>query len=280
MTAEQKQCAAAFLDMADDYLRCGHRAPPRAYAFTDDAQAPAEDASTGGGDPAAPSVSGQAAQAGFLAEASPEEKEAALRAIAGEIAACSRCLLAAGRHNVVPGEGAVSPLVFVLGEGPGADEDAQGRPFVGPAGKLLDKMLEAIGLSREKNCFIGNTVKCRPPGNRDPEPMEKAACRSFLNRQIEILKPRVILAVGRVPTQTLLETTEGITSLRGRWTSVLIGQGEKILVMPTFHPSYLLRDARQKPLAWEDLKKLSRRLATLDPRYDRDTAELRKKHRI
>ena len=261
--------------MADDYLGCGHRGAPRTYTFTDDAaraDVPATMSLT---------AQGQApVQAGVPVELSPEEKEAALRAVAGEITACTRCPLAAGRHNVVPGEGAVNPLVFVLGEGPGADEDAQGRPFVGPAGKLLDKMLEAIGLRREKNCFIGNTVKCRPPGNRDPEPMEKAACRSFLNRQLEILNPRVILAVGRVPSQTLLETTEGITSLRGRWAACLNSKGEKILVMPTFHPSYLLRDERQKPFAWDDLKKLSRRLATLDARYDRETAELRKKHRI
>ncbi|MDR2490708.1 MAG: uracil-DNA glycosylase [Spirochaetaceae bacterium] len=274
MTAEQKQCAAAFLDMADDYLRCGHRSTPRIYNFTDDVERPAAAAAF-----TAAAACGQApAQAG--AGAAPGEREAALRAVAGEIAACTRCPLAVGRRNVVPGEGAAGPLVFVLGEGPGADEDAQGRPFVGPAGKLLDKMLAAIGLCREKNCFIGNTVKCRPPGNRDPEPVEKAACRAFLDRQIAILTPQVILAVGRVPAQTLLETTEGITRLRGQWANIVGSRGEKILVLPTFHPSYLLRDDRQKPLAWEDLKKLSRRLATLDARYDRDTAELRKKHKI
>jgi len=174
-----------------------------------------------------------------------------LEAIAAEVRACRACPLASTRKNPVPGEGVQSPLVLVVGEGPGAEEDESGRPFVGPAGRLLDKMLASIGLSRETNCYIGNIVKCRPPRNRDPESLEREACMPFLRRQIEVLNPRAILCLGRVAAQALLGTTQGIGSLRGSFRDF---EGRKLIA--TYHPSALLRDEELKRPAWEDLKKL------------------------
>ncbi len=157
--------------------------------------------------------------------------------------------------------------MLVIGEGPGADEDAQGKPFVGRAGKLLDKMLAAIHLSRDTNCFIGNIVKCRPPQNRDPLPEETAACGSFLEAQIQLLRPHLILAVGRIAAQYLLDTTDGIGRLRGRFFDY-----GGIPLMPTYHPSALLRNEQLKRPAWEDLKTFRSRLLELAPGYD-GTAE-------
>ena len=182
-----------------------------------------------------------------------------LEAVVADINACKACDLAETRTFVVPGEGAERPLVMVIGEGPGADEDRAGRPFVGRAGQLLDKMLESIGLSRNKNCFIGNMVKCRPPGNRDPGPEEIAACSSFLERQITLLRPKIILCVGRVAAQALLKTNTGINALRGEFKELSIGE-TKIPVLCTFHPSAVLRNESLKRPAWEDLKLLKSRL--------------------
>lgn len=197
-----------------------------------------------------------------MAPRDDERIREALATIAEEVRACAACGLCSGRRNAVPGEGARSPLVMVIGEGPGADEDATGRPFVGPAGQLLDKMLSSIGLSREGNAFIANVVKCHPPGNRDPEREEAVACAPFLYRQIELLRPRIILAVGRVASQRLLETDQGIGKLRGRFFDY---QG--IPLLPTYHPSALLRDGTLKRPAWEDLKLLRGRLAEIDGSY-------------
>jgi DNA polymerase len=180
-----------------------------------------------------------------------------LEAIAAEVLACSRCRLADTRKKAVPGQGVDAPLVMVIGEGPGAEEDAQGRPFVGPAGKLLDKMLASVGLDRDRNCFIANVVKCRPPGNRDPEPDERAACGAYLRRQIALLRPKAILCVGRVAAQALLGTTETIGRLRGRWMRF-----ENLPLLATYHPSALLRDESLKRPAWEDLKLLREFLAS------------------
>jgi DNA polymerase len=174
-----------------------------------------------------------------------------LERIASEIARCTACRLASTRCNTVPGQGVPVPVVLVVGEGPGSEEDASGLPFVGPAGRLLDKMLQAIGLSRTTNCHIANVVKCRPPMNRDPAPDEEAACRGYLDRQIALLGPRVILCVGRVATQSLVGTKEGISRLRGRELSYA-----GIPLVATFHPSALLRDETLKRPAWEDLKRL------------------------
>jgi DNA polymerase len=175
----------------------------------------------------------------------------------------------------VPGEGVPNPLVLVVGEAPGADEDSSGRPFVGKAGQLLDKMLSSIALSREKNCFIANIVKCRPPQNRDPLPGEVDACIHFLHKQISLLKPLVILSAGRVSTANLTGSNDGITRLRGIWKNY-----RNIPLLPTFHPSYLLRDETQKAFAWEDMKSLCRKLAELDKNYEAMSAKLRFERKI
>lgn len=197
------------------------------------------------------------------ARCSTEERGGvSIQDIALKIASCSRCVLAQTRTKTVPGFGCLKPLVMVIGEGPGADEDRSGLPFVGPAGKLLDKMLEAINLSRHTNCFIGNIVKCRPPKNRDPAPEETQACASFLHTQIHVLNPKMILAVGRIAAQNLLSTSDGIGRLHGRFFSY-----KGIPLMPTYHPSALLRDASLKKPAWEDLKLFRSRLAEMDASY-------------
>jgi uracil-DNA glycosylase len=183
-------------------------------------------------------------------------KAAALEAIAAEIRACCCCGLRAGCTNPVPGEGNPDARVMFIGEGPGADEDIQGRPFVGKAGQLLNKQIEAMGLKRE-DVFIANVVKCRPPDNRTPTPQEAAACWPFLRRQIEIVEPEVIVVLGNPAARALLNTTIGITRLRGQWQ-----QYAGIPVMPTFHPAYVLRQytVENRRRVWDDLKKVMARL--------------------
>ncbi len=188
-------------------------------------------------------------QADTASKASDTPPQSSLATIAAKIASCTRCGLCNGRKNTVPGIGADHPVVMVIGEGPGHDEDIQGKPFVGPAGQLLDKMLAAIKLSRDTNCFIANIVKCRPPNNRDPLPEEAAACRSFLDAQIAALKPKMILLVGRIALQNLLDTKIGITRIHGQFFEY-----NGIPVMPTYHPSALLRAPELKRDAWNDLK--------------------------
>ncbi len=199
----------------------------------------------------------------------PAERAAAPAAAAGEdplaaadlaamgraLAGCRRCRLAAGRTQVVFGVGHPKARVVFVGEGPGADEDRVGEPFVGRAGQLLNAMLPAIGLARA-DVYIANVVKCRPPGNRDPESDEAAACLPFLKRQIELIDPEVIVCLGRVAARHLLGTTAPISSYRGRWTK---WAGRDVL--PTFHPAYLLRNPAAKREAWADLKRLRDRLA-------------------
>lgn len=174
-----------------------------------------------------------------------------LEAERAEVEGCRACRLGEGRRHPAYGEGVPSPLVLIVGEGPGAEEDAQGRPFVGPAGRLLDKMLESIGLSRETNCYIANIVKCRPPGNREPANDEREACLPWLERQIAALRPAFILAMGRTAATTLLRSEEGIGRLRGRWF-----ERGGVPLLATYHPSALLRDESLKRPAWEDLKML------------------------
>ena len=154
-----------------------------------------------------------------------------------KITRCTKCQLARTRNNVVPGEGVENPDVLVIGEGPGYDEDMSGRPFVGKAGILLDKMLAAIELDRNKNCYIANIVKCRPPNNRDPEPDEQSTCFAFLQAQIHILKPKMILCMGRISGHKMLDTQEPLNKLRGQ-----IFDYNGIPLMVTYHPSALLRD--------------------------------------
>ncbi len=193
----------------------------------------------------------------------PVNSPSSLSSIAQKIAACQRCALSQTRKNVVPGEGVEKPLVLVVGEGPGQQEDLTGRPFVGPAGELLDKMLASIGLSRKTNTFIANIVKCRPPSNRVPYPDEAAACESFLQAQIFSLKPKMILCAGSTAAKNLLKTQDGVMRLRGHFY-----EWNGIPVAVTFHPSALLRDTSQKRLAWEDLKMMRARLKEIAPEYN------------
>jgi len=167
---------------------------------------------------------------------------------------CRRCKLCEGRTHIVFGSGNPSAELVVIGEGPGADEDAQGLPFVGRAGQLLTKMLASVNLSRDE-VFITNAVLCRPPGNRNPEADELAACAPLLADKLAVIQPKVVLALGSVATQSLLRTKEAIGKLRGR----LHAFGDAVLI-PTFHPAFLLRNPGQeyKRMAWEDLK-LARR---------------------
>jgi len=184
--------------------------------------------------------------------------------VAGEVTSCTRCQLAAERLNPVPGEGNLHAEIMFVGEGPGADEDRSGHPFGGKAGELLTKMIEAMGFTREL-VYIGNIVKCRPPGNRNPEAAETEACVGYLKRQIEIIKPAVIVTMGNVPTKVLLGIKEGITKTRGTW-----HEYQGIPVMPTFHPSYLIHQdgdhqKEAKRHTWEDLKMVLARLGRSVP---------------
>ncbi|UCF19337.1 MAG: uracil-DNA glycosylase [Gemmatimonadota bacterium] len=173
-------------------------------------------------------------------------------ALRTEVLGCTRCRLAEARMTVVFGEGDGEADLLVVGEAPGYEEDLSGRPFVGPAGKLLDKMLAAIGFRRDE-VFICNVLKCRPPGNRDPLADEIAACRPYLRKQVEVIAPRVICAFGRFAAQTLLATDQSLTRLRGS-THEFMG----VPVVVTYHPAALLRNAEWKRPAWEDLKMLRR----------------------
>lgn len=172
-----------------------------------------------------------------------------LEKIASQIAMCRACGLCETRRSTVPGEGNPQAELLFVGEGPGADEDASGRPFVGAAGQLLTKMIIAMGFRRE-DVFIANIVKCRPPGNRTPEPGEVGACLGYLRRQIAVLKPKIICALGNTPLRALMnDDTLGITRMRGQKL-----QFEGITLIPTFHPSYLLRNEEAKKPCWDDLK--------------------------
>jgi DNA polymerase len=167
---------------------------------------------------------------------------------------CTRCRLAEGRHSVVFGCGAPRAELMFIGEGPGAEEDRRGLPFVGRAGELLDRIIAAIGLRRDA-VYIANVVKCRPPGNRDPQPDEVAACRGYLERQIDLVRPRVIVALGRIAAQSLLGNDLPIGRMRGQWYTV---RGVDTLV--TYHPAALLRNPSLKRPAWEDMQQVRDRL--------------------
>ncbi|MBC8258963.1 MAG: uracil-DNA glycosylase [SAR324 cluster bacterium] len=173
-----------------------------------------------------------------------------LSELAQQNASCKRCNLAKTRTNLVFGSGLSSSPVLFIGEGPGADEDAQGEPFVGRAGRLLTKMINTIGIERE-DVYISNIVKCRPPENRNPTPAEISCCLPIIRQQIEIINPKLIVTLGNVPTKTLIPELPGITKVRGR-----ILQYANWTMLPTFHPSYLLRNRSAMPLAWEDFKKI------------------------
>jgi DNA polymerase len=312
MTSEQKGDTARFLDLAADYLLDGYRRTRDYTGFEDDAPLPAAGASPVFG--TAAGLSGETAAGASpvsvdaAAETSPVYGEAAgssaglpgeavagaspaygeanpLEELAEEVRRCDACRLREKRARGVPGEGVSTPLVLVVGEAPGAEEDATGRPFVGRAGQLLDKMLASIGLSRQKNCYIANIVKCRPPQNRDPMPDEIVCCGRFLRRQIALLRPKIIFCAGRISAQTMLRTTIGIGKLRGHFEAYRAEDvfdapdgpspsppPASIPLLSTYHPSALLRDESLKRPAWEDLKTLRARLMEIDNNYARETA--------
>ena len=174
------------------------------------------------------------------------------------VADCRACALCQGRKQAVLGVGDVNADWLFVGEGPGAEEDERGEPFVGQAGKLLDAMLAAIGLERGKGVYIGNSVKCRPPNNRTPEPEETAACWPYLQRQIQLIRPKLIVALGRPAAQTLLQREVKISAARGR-----LFDYQGIPVAVTYHPAYLLRNLTDKALAWEDLCFMRRTMENL-----------------
>src|SRR5689334_16325940 len=188
-----------------------------------------------------------------------DDKPAALKAIRAEIGDCTRCRLHKGRTNLVFGVGNVNADIMFVGEGPGADEDAQGEPFVGRAGQLLNNMISAMGLKRS-DVYIANVVKCRPPSNRTPEKDECDTCSPFLMRQIDIIQPKVIVALGAVAAKNLLAVNDSMSNLRGRWYDF---RNSKLLV--TYHPAYLLRDPRQKKEAWKDLQMVMKYLGLNPP---------------
>lgn len=182
-----------------------------------------------------------------------------LEVVKNKCLSCQKCQLAKTRTNVVFSDGVPNSKLMLIGEAPGYWEDMKGLPFVGKAGQLLDKIFESVGLSRQKDVYICNTIKCRPPENRDPMPAEKSACSEFLNSQIEILKPKIILICGRVALNTMLPSASGITKVRGKWFDGPYGSK----MMPIFHPSYLLRNdskAKGSPkwLMWQDIKEIKR----------------------
>jgi len=182
------------------------------------------------------------------------QKRERLEDIRLDIGDCRRCPLCEGRKTIVFGEGNPKARLMFIGEGPGADEDAQGRPFVGRAGQLLDKMITAMKLKRE-DVYIANIVKCRPPGNRAPKQLEADTCIQFLERQIKAIKPQFICALGTIAAQHLLKTDKPISVMRGKF-----HDRDETKLMPTYHPAYLLRNPEAKKMVWEDLQKIMKEI--------------------
>jgi DNA polymerase len=180
-----------------------------------------------------------------------------LASVRDDLGDCQRCGLAATRQNIVFGVGAPDAQLMFVGEAPGAEEDRQGEPFVGASGELLDKMIKAMGWSRD-TVYIANVLKCRPPGNRDPKPDEVQACEPFLARQIEMIRPRIIVTLGKPAAHLLLRSNAPISALRGSF-----HEYRGIKLMPTFHPAYLLREPARKRETWSDLKQVMTELASL-----------------
>ena len=191
----------------------------------------------------------------LFADQSPLQKVDSLEQLRAEIGDCRRCKLCAGRTHIVFGIGNPRARLMFIGEGPGRDEDLQGEPFVGRAGQLLNDIItKGMGLRRE-DVYIANVVKCRPPENRNPEPDEVAACEPFLKKQIDLVRPEVIVGLGKFAVQTLMQSKVPITKLRGSWHHY-----HGIKLMPTFHPAYLLRNPADKKLVWDDIKKVIKEL--------------------
>lgn len=193
---------------------------------------------------------------GYLAAVEPEDPAAALARIRAELGECTRCRLHQSRTRIVFGAGSPCARLLFVGEGPGEDEDREGLPFVGKAGKLLTNIIENGMKLKRAECYIANVVKSRPPQNRTPSPDEIAACFPFLEAQLRAIRPEVIVALGAVAAHALLHTEAPISRLRGQW-----AQWQGIPVMPTFHPSYLLRNESAKRLVWEDIQKVMALLA-------------------
>lgn len=262
MKKEEKQTIYNLLKSADSYLN-GYTSESfsKNIEFFDDKTEVSDDITSSNSE----NIPSQNNSSLFINEESDNQTES--KSLSGgmtitqlneKILRCTRCGLARTRNNVVPGQGVEHPDVLVVGEGPGYDEDMQGLPFVGKAGMLLDKMLAAIQLDRKSNCYIANIVKCRPPENRDPFPDEQAACISFLEAQIHVLKPKMILCMGRVSGHKLLQIETPMTEMHGKFYEY---QG--IPLMVTYHPSALLRNADLKRPAWEDLKQFKKKLGEL-----------------
>ena len=198
----------------------------------------------------------------------PPDRDPALAQLASDCQACRRCSLGASRLNVVVSRGNPQARVMVIGEGPGAQEDELGQPFVGRSGQLLDLMLESVGIHSNRDAYVCNIVKCRPPENRKPTALEMAACRPWLDQQIALVDPQVILLAGATAVEGLLGIKGGITKLRGQWRQGEGGSLEGRWLMPIFHPSYLLRNPSKergapKWLTWHDLQDVQRRLVQL-----------------
>ena len=181
------------------------------------------------------------------------ELEEAVRAFEG-------CALKRTAKNTVFADGVAGAPVMIVGEAPGADEDRLGKPFVGVSGQLMDRMFEAIGMSRERDLYITNILFWRPPGNRTPTLSEQAICLAFTRRHIELAKPKVVVLAGGTAVKAVLNTTEGITRLRGKWTTLTLDDGGEVPVLPTFHPAFLLRTPASKRQSWQDLLSLDKRL--------------------
>ena len=191
-----------------------------------------------------------------LPEKAPRSETQTLAGVKKELGDCKKCKLHRTRKTIVFGEGNEKARLMFIGEGPGYDEDMQGRPFVGKAGQLLTKIIESINLSREE-VYIANIIKCRPPQNRNPEPDEIENCNPFLMKQIRVIQPKIICALGTFSAQTLLKTDTKITALRGKLYDL-----EGIKVIPTYHPAFLLRNPERKRDVWEDMKKIAGFLRT------------------
>jgi DNA polymerase len=202
-------------------------------------------------------------------DAAVAETAAELEKVADEVRQCRKCPLGSLRTNAVPGEGSPNARIMFVGEGPGADEDAQGRPFVGRAGQLLDKVIKACGLKRS-DVFIGNILKCRPPENRDPRPDEIISCLPYLQRQIELINPEIIVALGAHAARTLLNTNKPIGQLRGQFHEYYAGLGRApVKLMATYHTAYLLRNYSEenRRRVWEDMKKVLAELGLPIPEH-------------
>ncbi len=232
----------------------GEPAPARPETHVPPPAQPARDLF---GNPVAAAPPRGRAGAGLLAALPAEPPAASLAEVRERLGDCRRCKLCEGRTNIVFGVGDERARLMFVGEGPGRDEDLQGEPFVGRAGQLLTKIIEAIGLTREQ-VYIANVVRCRPPDNRKPEPDEIAACQPFLRQTMAVVRPAIVVALGSVAVQTLLGTTRGITALRGKF-----HQAGEYRIMPTFHPAYLLRNPAAKREVWEDMKLVRDALNTL-----------------